>query len=265
MPRAIAAGSVSIDYVDSGSGEPALLLLPGWCSSRRVFERLLPRVSSTRRTVSLDWRAHGGSELPQGDFGSEALVEDALAVIGASGARRVVPVAQAHASWIALELRRRLGDRVPKLVLLDWLILDPPPPFLAVLEALQDRDRWEQARAGLFAMWLEHVDDPVVTRFVKEDMGSYGYEWWARAGREITRAYAEAGSGLRALRALDPPVPTLHLYAQPPHPEFLAAQRAFAVENPWFRVERLSTNSHFPSLEAPERVAEAIERFVGDG
>ncbi|MDR7574136.1 MAG: hypothetical protein QN194_14585 [Armatimonadota bacterium] len=56
--------------------------------------------------------------------------------------------------------------------------------------------------------WLEHVDDPVVTRFVKEDMGSYGYAWWARAGREISRAYAEAGSGLRVLGALSPPVPT---------------------------------------------------------
>jgi hypothetical protein len=56
---------------------------------------------------------------------------------------------------IAIELRRRLGARIPKLVLLDWIVLDPPPQFIAALKALQDRKGWQETRYQLFAMWLD--------------------------------------------------------------------------------------------------------------
>ncbi len=262
MAKAMVGSGFGIDYTDLGKGEPALLLMPGWCSSRGVFEPLVPILSKQRRTLALDWRGHGESDSPTVDFGEEGLVQDALGVIEASGARQVIPVAQAHASWVAVELRRRLGPRIPELVLLDWIILDPPPPFVSVLEGLQDPDHWHEARSGLFDMWLEHVDNPQVVSFVKEDMGSYGREMWARAGREIAAAYARAGNGLSALQSLEPPVPVLHLYAQPTAPEYLAAQQAFAAQHPWFQVQRLDTNSHFPTLEVPEQIAAAIERFV---
>ena len=253
---------LQISYDDSGQGEPALLFMPGWCSSREVFAQLLPLCASCRRALALDWRGHGQSESPEGDFGDEGLVEDALAVIEASGAQRVVPVAQAHAGWVALELRRRLTGRIPRIVSLSWIVLDPPPPFLGALEALQDPEQWEQARDGLFSMWLEGVDNAEVIRFVREDMGSYGFECWARSGREISAAYAREGSPLRAWAFLAPPVPLLHLYARPPDPGYLAAQEAFAEEHAWFSVRKLEAHSHFPQIEVPDKVAEAIERFV---
>lgn len=32
------AGEISLAYDDRGSGEPALLLLPGWCAGRGAFD-----------------------------------------------------------------------------------------------------------------------------------------------------------------------------------------------------------------------------------
>jgi pimeloyl-ACP methyl ester carboxylesterase len=253
---------VRISYDDSGQGEPALLFMPGWWCSREMFARLLPLCASRRRVLALDWRGHGQSESPEGDFGTKDMVEDALAVIEASGAQRVVPVAQAHANWMALELRRRLSERILRVVSLSWIVLDPPPPFLGALEAMQDPERWEQAREGVFSMWLKGVDDAEVIRFVREEMGSYGFEMCSRAGREISAAYAREGNPLRALASLESPVPWLHLYAQPPDPGYLAAQQAFAEEHPWFSVRKLEAQSHFPSIEVPDKVAEAIESFV---
>ena len=90
-----------------------------------------------------------------------------------------------------------------------------------------------------------------------------GYEMWARAGREVVAAYARWGDALQALGRLEPPAPTLHLYAQPTDPSYLAAQQAFAAEHPWFSVRRVAARSHFPSIEVPEETAAAIERFVG--
>jgi pimeloyl-ACP methyl ester carboxylesterase len=254
---------VRISYDDLGQGEPALLLLPGWAHSRRVSEELAPVTATHRRTLALDWRGHGRSGPPPGDFGHADMVEDALAVVEASGAEQVVPVGQAHGNWVIVELRRRLGGRVPKLVALSWLMLGMPPAFQSALEAMQDPRRWEQARDALFAMWTERVDNPAVLRHVREDFAQSGYEIFARAGREITAEYARWGNPLQALARLEPPAPTLHVYAQPTDPGYLAAQQAFAAEHPWFSVLRLDARSHFPSLEVPEETAVAIEHFVG--
>jgi len=253
---------LQISYDDLGHGEPALLFLHGWCANRTVFRPLVERRGTHRRTLALDFRGHGQSTTPANDFGFDGLVEDALAVIEASDAERVVPIALAHAGWAAIELRRRLGARIPKLVLLEWIILEAPAPFLATLEAFQDPQRWEEAREQLLARWLHGVDNVEEIRFVREVMGAHGYAMWARAGREIGAAYAQAGSPLRELARLDPPVPTLHLYATPPDPAYLAAQQAFAGDHPWFSVHKLSTHGHFPMFEMPDEMAATIERFV---
>lgn len=143
------------------------------------------------------------------------MVEGALAVIRASEAQRVVPVAQAHAGWAAIELRRRRSERIPKLVLTSFLVLDPPPLFLAAIEAAQDPARWQEACDRVFATWLEGVTHSDVVRFVREVMGSYGLEMWARAGREITAAYARYGTPLKALDSAGTGAPSLRPAARP--------------------------------------------------
>jgi pimeloyl-ACP methyl ester carboxylesterase len=197
-----------------------------------VFERYLPLAAERRRALALDWRGHGASDPASGDFGGEELVADALSVIEASGVERAVPVAQAHSGWVALELRRRLGKRVPRLVLVSWIVLEPPPAFLHAVEAMTDPATWHEAREQLFSMWLEGVDHPEVVRLVREDMASYGFDCWSRGSREIRSAYVGAGSPLEALSAFEPPVPSLHLYAQPADPGYLSAQQRFASKHP---------------------------------
>ena len=189
-------------------------------------------------------------------------MDDALAVIEASRAQEVVPVAMAHAGWVAIESRRRLGVRIPKLVLLDWIVLEAPPPFLGALQALQDPAQWHETRDQLFSMWLHGLDIPALTHYVREDMGSYPFEMWARAGREISAAYAKTGSPLQPLANLDPPVPVLHLYAQPEDPGYLAAQQSFGAAHLWFQVSKLEARSHLPMYEVPGEMAMVIERFV---
>lgn len=253
---------IRIDYDDAGQGEPALLFLPGWCASRAKYTELARRMSASHRTLALDWRGHGTSERPDKDFGEEGLVHDALAVITASGVRQVVPVSTAHAGWVGIELRRRLGLRVPKVVLLDWIVLDPPGPFVAALAALQDRAQWRATRDRLFGMWVEGIGDERVIRFIHDDMGSYSEGMWARAGREIAASYARYGNPLKALSALQPAPQTLHLYAQPDDPGFFKAQEVFAAQHSWFHVSKLDARSHFPSIEVPDQVERAIDRFL---
>jgi pimeloyl-ACP methyl ester carboxylesterase len=260
MPE-VQSREAHIRFDDVGRGEPALLLLPGWCCSRAVFAPLVSRLSARHRVLSVDLRGHGQSEQGGGDFTSGTLLEDLLALLAASGARQVIPVALSHAGWLAIELRRHLGARVPGLVLLDWIVLEPPPPFLGALRGLQS-EAWQGSRDALFGMWLEGVESPEVIRFVREDMGRFEGDMWKRAGREIASAYTREGYPLRALSALIPPVPTVHLYSQPEDPGYLMAQQSFASDHPWFQVVKLDARSHFPTLEVPDEVVAHIEHFL---
>jgi pimeloyl-ACP methyl ester carboxylesterase len=245
---------------DLGTGEPALLLMPGWCGDRTVFGPLADDLAASRRTVVTDLRGHGDLLDAADDFDSATQVDDLVATLDACGIDLVVPVALAHAGWFAVELRRRLGaERVPGLVLVDWMPLGTPPGFAEALAGLQHPDHWQDVRAGLTAMWVDGVDDPAIHRYV-DTMRGYGFGHWSRAGREIAAGFAQ-GSPLEVLASRGG-CPTLHLYAQPRDPSYLGVQQDFAILHPWFRVTRLEASSHFPMLEVPGTMAQRIEEFA---
>jgi pimeloyl-ACP methyl ester carboxylesterase len=256
--------SLRIQYNDLSRGSPAFLCLPGWCENKTAFARITHALGRDHRVIALDWRGHGKSAASGVEFGNAELVEDALAVVRTAGIGPLVPICVSHAGWIALELRRALGDRVVRMVFLDWILAEPSPEFRAALAALQDRERWSAARSELFKRWIADCEVPHVARHVREEMGSYGFEMWARAAREIERAYLR-GSPLDVLARLDPPVPVLHLYSQPRDPAYLAAQQDLARAQPWFHVRRLDGRCHFPALERPDDVAAAILEFADAG
>jgi pimeloyl-ACP methyl ester carboxylesterase len=249
-----------IHYDDRGRGEPAVLLLSGWCVNRSVYDRVALILARWRRVLTLDWRGHGDSDHPLAEFGAAALTADARAVVERSGASSVVPVALGNAGWVALELRRLLGARVPAIVLLDWLVVEPTADFRAALEDLQSPARWLETRERLLADW--HAGSEDVARCLADAVQPHGFEMWARAARVIADAYAEQRSPLHALTGMHPPVPTLHLFSQAADPTFLEKQLWFARRQPWFDAESLGTRTHFPMLEAPEKTAGKIEDFV---
>jgi pimeloyl-ACP methyl ester carboxylesterase len=257
--------TTTMAYTDSGTGESALLYLPGWCGGREVFSPLLACTAQTRRSVSVDWRGHGASPGTAADFGSDKLIEDAIELIRDLRLHQVVPVALSHAGWVALELRRRLGaELIPAVVLLDWMPLGAPPGFTGALQALQNPQAWSATRAQLFGLWSAGVDNADVLRYV-DSMSAYGFPMWSRAGREIFRSFSAQPTRLAefaALAASGPPCPTAHLYAQPRDNSYLSAQQAFAAEHEWFHVHRLPANSHFPCLEVPAETASAINDFL---
>jgi pimeloyl-ACP methyl ester carboxylesterase len=256
-------GATPVAFDDVGDGDTALLCLPGWCASRRVFRPLYDELAKTHRLLALDWRGHGGSAAAPTDFGNDALVDDALAVVDVARAKRIIPVATAHAGWVAIELVKRLGaERVPAMVLVDWMVTGAPPGFLDGLAALENEASWSAVRGSLFERWTTGVSDPAVHAFVAE-MGIHGFDMWSRAGREIGAAFRKYESPLAVLERMTPTCPTLHVYAQPDDPKFLSTQQSYAQSHPWFEVHKLEARSHFPTLEVPGPVSRAIAAFVG--
>jgi len=260
MPQVRSDGAW-IDYLDEGLGDPALLLLPGWCGTRAAFDPAIGMLSAGRRVLAPDWRGHGASSAPPGDFGVDDLVGDALRVIADSGAQSVVPVALAHAGWVAIELRRRLGHEVPGIVVVDWIVTAAPASFLSALEDLRsDADR-DAAVAGLLQQWQAGVTSTDLAAYLAE-MGEAGDEMWERAAREIESSYARRGSPLRALSELEQSVPVLHLVPSGSGTCSFAEQRAYMAEHHWYHAAELPARSHFPLFEAPGQATVEIEAFV---
>jgi len=251
---------LKIAYDDVGQGQPAVFFLPGWCAPRWVFQPLLPLMSRHRRTLTIDWPGHGESDSPAGDFGLQALADHAAAVLDAAHAKPVVIAALAHAGWVAIELRRRLKERIRGLVLLEWFVLGAPPPFREALKGMQSPDQWRQVVQAIFDRWLHGATNPELVRFVRQGMGAFDFPMWARAAREISVAFDRDPVPLEALGRLN--VPALHLYSQPQDEAYLNAQRDFSRAHPWFAVQRLQATSHFPMFEVPTEIVQAIVRFT---
>jgi pimeloyl-ACP methyl ester carboxylesterase len=261
MATATTTDGLRIAYDDSGGGGLPLLCLTGWCSSRHRYDGFHERAAQHRRVLRLDWRGHGDSDPATGDFGVEEMVEDALAVVEAAGLDAFVPVSASHSGWVAIELRRRLGDRVPKLVHMDWLLVEPSERYMDVIRMLQAPETWPEARDTLYRIWRSGVDDPRIEA-VLAAMSEHGADMWMRSGRKIEASFDADGCPFAALERLDPPPPVLHLYGQPTDDEYLAEQERFAAEHPWFQVRRLPARTHFAMTETPEESVAELERFL---
>ena len=255
------AQTLGLGVDDLGQGEPALLLLTGWCSSPERWAKAAPLLAEHRRVVSFEWRGHGESQPAAGDFGTNEMVQDALSVIEAAGLQTVIPCTASHSGWVAIELRRRLGERIPAIVLLDWMVLEPSSAYMDLLSELQDDDFWPRARDTLFDIWRAGQENEAVDAAIAV-MRRQSADMWMRSGREIEASYRRAGSPLRALSAF-PTVPVVrHLYGQPATAEYLEAQQRFAEEHDWYSVGRLDARTHFSMIETPEEVASEIERVA---
>jgi len=249
-------------FDEAGSGE-AILLLSGWCQDHRLFKHLAPELARTHRVLRLDWRGHGEHRSHHGDFGTEDQVADVAGFLDAMGISSVVPVSTSHGGWANIGVTDALGAaRIPRTVVIDWIMVTPDASFDQAIAELQQPDTYEKGRRDLFDYWIGATDNTDIIEHVNAEMAGYSYEMWARSGREIARAYAAWGNPMKRMAAMAEQRPVMHVFSQPFEEKYLAAQQAFARENPWFQPVKLPGRTHFPTLEQPVAVAETVRRFA---
>jgi pimeloyl-ACP methyl ester carboxylesterase len=101
-----------------GSDAPAVLLLHNIFCDHRVFAHAAATLARHYRTIALDFRGHGASELPARPYGIDDLVADCVGVLDAQGVKRASVVGLSLGATIALELALRHPDRVDRLVMM---------------------------------------------------------------------------------------------------------------------------------------------------
>ncbi|MER6514563.1 alpha/beta hydrolase [Nonomuraea sp. NPDC001636] len=254
---------IDFDVTGTATDEPALLLLSGWCQDHRLFSRVLPILAEERQVIRMDWRGHGRRRAVADDFGPAEMADDAVALVDELAVRQVVPVSTSHGGWANLELADRLGaGRVPRVVVVDWLVGRASPEFVAGLRTGYHPDTWREGRQGLFDIWLDRSDSPDVRRHLEEEMAGFEEEMWTRSCRVIEAAYARWGSPLERMLAIKEERPIAHLFSQPGDLAHRREQRAFSARHPWFQPRWLGGPTHFPTLDSPELISEAILAFT---
>jgi len=215
--------------------------------------------------LSLDWRGHGEDRTHNGDFTIDDMASDIVAFVDHLGLETVSTVSSSHGGWANIEACQRLGaSRVPKVVLVSWLLTEPSQGIINMCQQLQDPNGWEAARDGFFKVALGNSDNQDIANHFATEMTSFGQPYWNRTGREMGDSYQTWKSVGDRLAALDEPRPIAHLYSVPQDAAYVRANRAFAESHPWFVPVRVPAETHFPVLESPTVVSRIIHEFLSD-
>lgn len=161
----------TINYTDTGTGAPPLLLVHGFGGNLHHFDMEAPTLARDHRVVAIDRAGHGESGMPDGELTVDLFADELAGLCEELGLHRVVLV-QHGFDKVAYELAARRPDLVGGLVILDGPTV-PGPDFeagaLAMAEGLEGdgwlgavrtfSDRWifppevsEADRAGAMAM-----------------------------------------------------------------------------------------------------------------
>lgn len=262
MESLVVAGN-SISYDQYGDvTQPAVVLLTGWCQDHRLFDPLVPLIAADHHVVRIDWRGHGEDRSPVADFGPVEQASDALAVVDSLGIDRFLPVSTSHGGWANMELTEKMTpERVPASIVIDWLMTPASPEFLENLAASHQPD-WAEAQRELFDVWLDGSDNELVRNHLDNEMAAFDQEMWARSCDVIAKAYGTWGSPLQRMEKIPGEQKIRHLFSQPTTAGYIGAQEEFHRAHPWFSYKLLGGETHFPTLDSPQHVADEIRAMI---
>src|ERR1700739_1362068 len=101
---------------EQGSGEP-LLLIMGLSYPSYMWHRSRPVLAHSYRTIALDNRGIGQSDVPPGVYSIPLMASDAAAVLNAAGAERAHVIGVSMGGMIAQEFALQYPGRVRSLIL----------------------------------------------------------------------------------------------------------------------------------------------------
>lgn len=239
-----------IAYETAGAGPP-LLLLHGGGQSRRVwFEHgYVERLSRRFRIIAIDARGHGESDKPtrRADYAIETVMGDMLAVADAEGAERFDLLGYSYGGNIGRYLASRT-DRVKRFVLLGIGFGRGAPDSL--------RDRVE----ATLAPWAPVLADPPDPSALSPEQRAQ----WEHGGVRPMLAWFGALLDWPAVEPRDLRCPTLWVVGDRNVHGAMDSVRTYGADLPeHVRLVIQPGLDHFAELTATDRVAPAIEQFLG--
>jgi 3-oxoadipate enol-lactonase len=259
MPFADNQGT-RIYWDEQGTGAPVLLIM-GLGYPSAMWHRTRPALSASYRTIALDNRGAGQSEVPPGPYSIALMASDAAAVLDAAGVPRAHVFGMSMGGMIAQEFALQYPGRVQSLILGCTAAGGPnakraEPAALEMLKASSQMSREQAAEAA-----IPFIYDAATPRHLIDEDIARRRAWPPNPAGYLAQLQAilawESFSRLPQMTA-----PTLVIHGQadrlvPPGNGELIAARI-----PGAQLVLLERASHLFSTDQPEAARRAIFEFL---
>lgn len=271
MPRITRDGAaIAYEVTPAPAGAaaplPTVVFLHNIMCDGRIFAHAVAALRLRFRTVAIDFRGHGESELPARPFGVADLAADVLAVMDQEGVARAAVVGLSLGATVAMEVALRAPARVERLVLLG---ADAAP------DGVMNRVRnalFCQLVMVLGMRWflLSAVLQTIFGRWFRSEGGARYRTLRDRVAsldRRVARAAMRAWGGRRPLLqevgALRVPVRVVVGDEDVSCP--LPCGQRLQAAIPGADLVRVARAGHTMPAERPEETTAAIASFLGEG
>lgn len=252
----VSLGNLTLNVVDTGAGDPALVFLHYWGGSARTWNQVIATLRHSYRCIAYDQRGWGISDAPIDGYELKDLADDAFGVIEALGLKRYVLVGHSMGGKVS----QLLASRKPK-GLEAMVLVAPASPFPQHIpeEAKQAQihayDNRETALAAVTFLTARKLDQGTIEQLIEDSLGgSPG----AKRAWPTSAAYQDISGDASKIA-----VPTLVVVGDrdPQDPEEQQRREVLPVIA-HSRLEVVSECGHLLPVEQPLSLASLIGAFL---
>jgi len=244
---------VKLSYLDTGSGDPTLVFIHGWCCNQTMWRGQIEAFAPRHRIIAVDLRGHGESDKPDQDYDITGFADDMAWLIREIGLDRPVIIAHSMGGVTTLNLLRKHPDIARAAVFVDAGIM----PFPEEIRPLLD-----QTLEGLKSPAYREVATNVVKQFLfrEESPPELRDEVAASMAEAPQRVMHTALKSTLSEENYPPgpvPVPSLFVKAA----TLQATEEQIKERYPGMEVVSMDTG-HFNHMEKPEEFNAILSQFL---
>src|SRR5580658_9810675 len=244
---------------EQGRGEPVLLIM-GLAYPSKMWYRTRPLLASRYRTLALDNRSIGQSDVPQGPYPIALMASDAAVVLDAAGIESAHVFGVSMGGMIAQEFALQYPNRLRSLIL-GCTAAGGPHAVQAEAEALQALLRRDVTPEESKETIIPFIYDPATPRErIDEDM-AIRMKWYPTAQGYMGQLQGifgwEAYSRIAQITA-----PTLVIHGEADRLVPAANSRLIAEKIPGAKLVLIPNASHIFETDQPAAAHQAILEFL---
>lgn len=271
--REVTVDGARLRYVDTGQGEP-LVLLHGWPESHAAWRHQIGPLALSRRVIAPDWLGWGDSDRDPAlscDYDSE--VDRIGRMLDALGLDRVDLACHDYGGFLGLGFLQRHPERVRRFAILNSRAHGIfTPPYYVLFGLLTVLARSALLRPLLTARpigWVHRIglasyvrngsfDTEQLARFLAVLDTAAGRRWYAHfwSGYRV-RVRPELAAGLDAISC-----PTAVIWGDRDPAIPLRTAEGLAAGIPYATLTRITGGNHFIMEERPDEVTEALRAWL---
>jgi pimeloyl-ACP methyl ester carboxylesterase len=244
---------VPISYQVTGTGEPALVFVHGWCCDKSYWEPQVTHFAQKYRVVTIDLAGHGESGQERNRWTMAAFGEDVAAVVNQLALEQVVLIGHSMGGHVIVEAAQRIPDGVLGIVGVDTfgnVNEKVAPASTDELKAKALLNFAGVARQAAMSMFVK-TSDPVLVERIVSDMSS--------APPVVAMGSAEERLYHKLTEALEKIKVPIHCICSDFRPFDLEAVQRHCSS---FKVTFMSGVGHFVMLEDPVSFNNLLEKTI---